>query len=420
MTGRTITELAHVRRYADRGLIIDMPIEGDRLSYRAASGDNLAHILERINSDVDFMLITSFRAWDPTVEPPRAVSKVENESTFRALPAALRSRFRTKMIGAYWLIAHWTACAGLAEEHAEEPASRCEDLGGTIVDGLEYSWLIKKDDQSISEEDWMAAAIEIAENFGQSAFIMRLNGKTSVYGATGNFWEGLLTDQSILNAQQTLSELRSTTPKFDHTELRIARARGRIQKIAFRPSKTASEVPAESEGRPVGGTVAKLSSYFVLGTGTPHTPEIFLAVPHCNSARMMFSHFGVSYGLTGLVARSGASTREPIDPTRPIRLQIVTEDGASLTVREAPGLFDAFYSWRRAPERSALEAERWLDLIAQADAVCKAHKIEASVKTVEVDRTPSRSQRNRLAREDRPQGRSEIESQGRNLDEHPG
>lgn len=266
--------VAEVVRLATGGLRVNIK-RPEYATFRLASGANLSRVLRRIGSEVDFLMITSFRAGDEDqnkVWTPR--TKSQNERLFTRLPGELRSLLGSKRVGAYWLVAHWTTCTVPLNG---APLSECTALGGHIADSLEYSWLFTRDDPKVSGEAWLEAAKTLAKRYDQDSFVIRLDGETTLRGSTGDVWKTLSTDQAVEEAWKNLTEIREKEPYYGYSELRKVRERGRIQPIVLPESRAAA--------------------YRVTGTGEPHTIEFFVAEPHGNSSSALFAAIGAEPGL---------------------------------------------------------------------------------------------------------------------------
>lgn len=258
-------QAAEVFRRKEGGLLIDFH-GPEYWEYHTASGTNLARVLARIGSDVDFILITAFRPFDEEEgSAPVPRSKNKNRSDFYQIPGQIRAAAGSKRIGAYWLVGHWS-----------EP-----DPDGQIVDSLEYSWMLVKDDPNVSEEAWLGAAQSVAAQYNQFGFIIRLNGEMTVRRPDGSVFQALSTDRAVEDAWKNLAKLRASGEAHGYTELRKMRERGRIQPIVFQDKEQ----------------VLKTSSYHAHGAGKLYDIEFFLVEPHNNSAKMGFHYQGIKHGI---------------------------------------------------------------------------------------------------------------------------
>jgi hypothetical protein len=243
--------------------------------YRYASGANLARILQRLDSSVDFIMITSFRAHGQN-DKDGPITLKDNINTFTQLPGEIRSALGTKRIGAYWLVGHWTTCS-----LDDVPLAQCEAEGGKVTDSLEYSWLMTRDDDSVTPEAWLDAAMGIAAKYDQNSFIIRLEGKTTIRRSNGSVDGTLTTDSAIVNAWKDLAQEREKTSGQGYSEVRKLRERGRMQPLLMRRTE---EAPSETE---------KTSAYRVTSCSAPAEMEFFQAVPDNNSGRQMFHSLGI-------------------------------------------------------------------------------------------------------------------------------
>lgn len=290
MKATFLNKVAEVKRGMN-GLAVNINREGYS-TYRMASGANLARVLQQIGSDVDFMMITNYRAYEADPDEngqkiPRP--KAKNEKDFCKMPNILRDRLSMMEIGAYWLVGHWATCTVPLKG---APMNQCQALGGEIEDSLEYSWLFTKPRDGVSSKEWLANAITFATEYLQDGFVIRLDGETTLRTSNGTIDKKLTTNGAVQEAWAALAKLRSepTEYGFGYSELRKVRERGRLQPIVF-------------QDEPGAAPVAKESGYHVVGTGKPHEIDFFLAEPHSNSSKQMFASLGVyANGPEGLAA----------------------------------------------------------------------------------------------------------------------
>ena len=235
---------SEVSRFLEGGLLLCVN-RPEFSTYRLAGATNLSFVLDQLGKEVDLLLMTSFPGSENDGTGPRSRSQTEED--FRLLPAELRRKLGTRNIGAYWLIGHWTR-----DSSDEDPES--SEVVVESSDCVEYSWLFAKLDPSISSEQWLAAAGELAAEHGQNQFVLRSEGRSSLRASDGTVLRNLSTEIAIA---QTWAEM------------------------------------AKIRGSNKGGL--RESVYCVRGTGAKHAIEFYLAKPHNNSASMMFSIKGISY-----------------------------------------------------------------------------------------------------------------------------
>jgi hypothetical protein len=245
---------------------IDRP---DYWTYNWASGAGIARILDRINSNVDFLMITNFRAadWVDGVNVPR--TKTQNDQAFSKMPRQLREILGTNKVGAYWMVGHWT---------------EKDKNTGAITDNLEYSWLFTKDDPGVTDEEWMAAAKELTQQYEQIAFIIRLNGEISQRSDNGEIQRLLTSSRAVEDAWANLAQLRAEMDDdpdkpYGYSEIRKVRERDCRQPL------TSPEVTI--------GPQAKESAYRVTGDGQEHSIAFFMALPDNISAKRSFAAMGI-------------------------------------------------------------------------------------------------------------------------------
>lgn len=260
---------AEVTRLKDgSGVVVDIK-RPDFFEYRWASGANLARTLQSLNSATGFIMITSFRSYDEVDGKLVPRSRSQNDKSFAQIPGQVREKLGTKRIGAYWLVGHWTE----------------KDDRGEVVDSLEYSWLLTRDDPDVTGEQWLRLAIDLTQLYDQSACIIRLDGETTLRRRDGSLLGTLTTARAVEDAWASLAKLRESGEDYSYTELRKMRERGRRQPIV------SSEMPPVSSEMP---PEVKTSAYRVQGNGQEYQPEFFIAKPHSNSARMHFAADGIA------------------------------------------------------------------------------------------------------------------------------
>lgn len=231
-------------------------------SYRLASGANLGRILQRLESSVDFIIVTSFRAFDVVDGALVPRSKSKNEKLFSGVPAEVRSELGTTRIGAYWLVGHWT-----------------ESTPQGVVDSVEYSWLLAKDDPQVSEKAWLDIGTHLARKYDQDAFIIRQGGTMTLRSKDGSVLQTLSTVGAVEDAWANLAKLRESGQPYGYSEVGKLHGRGRHIPLVFPETKAAS------------------GAYRVTGSGAAYKPEFFVAEPHNNSSKQYFKALGVQYRL---------------------------------------------------------------------------------------------------------------------------
>ena len=259
---------------SETGITVDMSLDcADRYIYRRTSNITLGAVLAHLGEDVDWLLMTTFLAFDPVTLLPRI--KHDNEMLFDLLPDALRQATRSgREVDAYWFLGHWTECVGAASENPR--FDQCEALGGHLEDLLEYSWLFVAPKLGLSSEKWLAAAICQTRSLDQDAFIIRLGGVVTVRGQEG----------SVLR----------TLPRVSEAEVcwnELARLRARGMKAMENQTDSTRRKPCER--------APPASAYLVRREGLPSGVRFFLAAPSGNSSHMMFSCRKISYLLPGTV-----------------------------------------------------------------------------------------------------------------------
>lgn len=185
-----------------------------------ASGGGLSRIMQHLESNRDFVVITPFRGTRPLSQ---------NVSLFKRLPGKVRTLFNEKKIGGFWLVGHWTECSLVLPEG--EMSARCEALGGKLTHSLEYSWLFIRPD-SINQAEWERVFASLAVALEQDAYVARRNSKTYVLeGSDSQVWETLTSSSSVEEAMGRLAWLRANRAAYGYTELRKLREKGRLQPI---------------------------------------------------------------------------------------------------------------------------------------------------------------------------------------------
>ena len=252
---------------------LSVSIRRDGLStYRYASAANLARILLRIGTEDDLCLMTSFNA----LNTPR-----ENHNNFDSIPNHVRSLVQSKEIEAYWLVGHWTDDSVLCRQ-----APPVAPDVGTSMDRLEYSWLLVNRNRNVHQSDWLLAATLLASEYEQHAFLIRLNGETTLRSMDGGVWETIDSDESTVSTWATLARLRARAESYGYVEVLKARDN--------HPGTHPTGDGKSSSDRPATRVTSELSSYAVAGDGFPHAIEFFLGVTGNISSKMRFASLGVS------------------------------------------------------------------------------------------------------------------------------
>ena len=264
---------AEVTRHAKGGLFVDIKRQ-DYSTNRLASAANLSRVLQKIGTTDDFLLITPFRGES---------FLRENGRRFVSLPNSVRSLLGATQITAYWLVGHWTQTTGASrrsETAASEPTTE-------LVDYLEYSWLLINHDKQVTRADWLLTAALLADGFGQDAFVIRLDGATTLRARDGFVWEALETCESILETWATLAVLRSRPHHFNYAD--VVRVRAELESD---PLQSQHRGPASDSTLVTPSSGA--SSYAVIGDGSQHAIDFFIAVTGNIASKMYFTRLGVS------------------------------------------------------------------------------------------------------------------------------
>ena len=264
---------AEVTRHAKGGLFVDIQ-RRDYTANRLASAANLSRALQKIGTTDDFLLITPFRGES---------SLRENGRRFVSLPSSVRSLLGATQITAYWLVGHWTQTTGASRrsETAEsEPAPES-------IDYLEYSWLLINHDKQITRADWLLRAALLGDEFGQDAFVIRLDGATTLRACDGSVWEALETRESIRDTWATLAILRSRPPHFNYAD--VVRVRAELKSDPLQSQHRGPASDSTLVAPPSGA-----SSYAVIGDGPQHAIDFFFAVTGNIASKMYFTSLGVS------------------------------------------------------------------------------------------------------------------------------
>jgi hypothetical protein len=290
-----------VSRLASGGVWVNIKRDNVTATH-VASGANLSRVLQRIGSNVDFMLITCFRPHDEVTDTqglsqkvPRSMDK--NQSLFYGMPKELRSLVGTDKVGGYWMIGHWTNCVIDGEEQENFPLNQCAESGGEVQDNLEYSWLFTRDDASITPDAWLQAGCDLSVKYDQQAFIVRLAGETTLRSQKGAVWDSLSSEGTIDEAWKNLAKLRATKPFYGYTELKRLRSKGRRQPLVLAPKETEEKAETGTVELPKAAGKRKTSAYHVAGSGRECEIDFFMAKPEGNSSRMFFAAIGAKAGI---------------------------------------------------------------------------------------------------------------------------
>lgn len=268
---------AEVTRHAKGGLFVDIKRQ-DYSTNRLASAANLSRALQKIGTTDDFLLITPFRGES---------FLRESGQLFVSLPNSVRSLLSATQIAAYWLVAHWTQSNGVSRRSETAEGEPIPEL----VDYLEYSWLLINHDKQITRTDWLLTATLLADDSRQDAFVIRLDGATTLRARDGSVWEVLDTHESIRSTWATLALLRSRTHHFNYAD--VVRVRAELESDPLQSQHRGPASDSTLIAPPSGA-----SSYAVIGDGSKHAIDFFIAVTGNIASKMYFASLGVSERLT--------------------------------------------------------------------------------------------------------------------------
>ncbi len=177
------------------------------------SGAGITRVLQKLEEDNDFLVITAFRG---------NKSFKENQKANNDLIKSIRSDLGKKS-GAYKLVGHWKECSIPLKD--KEKISACK---GTIKDTLEESWLIIRP-SDIDPKLFFNTAKDISKKYNQDAFVIRIDGKLTLNGKDGTEWEdlGKADKKSLSNGFSRILDVQG------YSELKKNRGKGRSLNIIF-------------------------------------------------------------------------------------------------------------------------------------------------------------------------------------------
>jgi len=109
------------------------------------------------------------------------------------MPRKLRTLLGTAEVGAFELFGHWSERKGPKDTEGNNQ--------GSVVETTERSWFfVNGDPETVSPQDLHAAAVRLGSEYKQTAFIIRLNGVTTLETPQGDVWNTLTTDNGIEKA----------------------------------------------------------------------------------------------------------------------------------------------------------------------------------------------------------------------------
>ena len=237
------------------GVNIQRPDFHESYSCNAA---NLNRVLSRIGSELDFTLITAFRAKEKKTDDsgsPVPLSMARNSKLSTELQLNMRDLLPRGSVRAYSLIGHW------ADSNPD----------GAVTNNLEESWVLVKENPDIKGETWLTATLLLAEQFDQDAFVLRSNGEITVRDQKGTALSTLSGDEAVVDAWKNLARLRAAGQSHRYSEL----LKGNRQPLPLPP---------------------ETSSYWVRGKDTPCDLEFFVRRPDGSiSSLMIFSYRGIKH-----------------------------------------------------------------------------------------------------------------------------
>jgi len=177
------------------------------------SGAGLSRVLNKLNSESDFLFITAFRNTNTTKK---------NIQDNNALIKSIRDEIKEK-IGAYKIVGHWKECSKPLEDKLT-----IKDCKGKIINALEETWLIIKP-SNISSDDFDELAQKMSKKYDQDAYIIRKNEKLTLNGKDGTVWE----DLGKTSYDSLSSGFQKIIDKQGYSELKKLRRKGRVQNIVF-------------------------------------------------------------------------------------------------------------------------------------------------------------------------------------------
>lgn len=186
------------------------------------SGASLARVMDKLNSDIEFGLITAFRKYD---EEGNKVPLKEKQKWNNELIKFFREHLgKTSSYGAYRMVGHWKECSVTLPDGVK--ISACSEHGGQIEDSLEETWLILNDTKS---KYFFEALQATAEKYNQDGFIARVNGEFGLFGKDGDKWA----DFEKVNEKSLSDSFKRIVNLQGYSELKKKRTKGKLHNIIF-------------------------------------------------------------------------------------------------------------------------------------------------------------------------------------------
>jgi len=177
------------------------------------SGAGISRVLQQLDSDVDFAMITAFRG---------DKSKKTNTSNNNALIQNIRKDL-VKNVGAYKIVGHWKECTVPLKD-----GETIKDCKGSVENALESTWLIIKPD-NISSDRFENAIKKQAKKYNQDAYVIRKNGKLTLNGKDGEVWD----DLGKVNKKSLSTGFSRILDTQGYSELEKDRKHGKNRNIIF-------------------------------------------------------------------------------------------------------------------------------------------------------------------------------------------
>ncbi len=242
-----------------------------RLDGEYREADGVARVTALLASDQGFCLLTCFRSDQPFHD---------NASAFLCMPGQLQGLTARPDAGGFWLVAHWVELAMPAHQADKDQHGPGE--GSTAwMHSVEYAWFFVQP-PDLADDEWRLAAMLVAKAHGQSAFILRAGGAevARLHGRDGTPWAALPSADAVIATARVLTLLRSRAGAWGRADYDWLAADGPGTGTALTgPSRFAVHPAAAAP----------------TGAG-PDDVTVYAAVPHCNSARMLFAHLRIRHG----------------------------------------------------------------------------------------------------------------------------